>query len=200
MKNRFDEIFDALIKWYKAGGIDELPPDLKAHALRWMKIRDYILSFNPKHDGEVASHFSIEWKLSEAQVYHEISHAKRFYAHCAPAVADFEKIVLTAQIKDLRQKAIAKGNLAVAANCDKNLIKLGGYDQPAPQAEIGAGVINVHMQFNPALVGAKRDPGLLAQVKRHLGERAARELLISDVDFEDIAPAEPFADPLDPLP
>ncbi|MBO0951068.1 hypothetical protein [Fibrella forsythiae] len=186
---RFDEIFDALIQWYKEGGVDELPPELKVHRLRWMQIRDYIMTHNPKHDGQVVSHFGIEWGLQETVVYYEVRNAKRFYAHIEPAVVEFDKIVLVSQIKALRQTAIVNGKLAVAAQCDKNLIALGAYDQPKALEGGGATVIEMHLDFNPALVtgGAKRDPKLLDQVKRFLGEaKAKRELLIDDVEFEDV--------------
>ncbi|NID13769.1 hypothetical protein [Fibrivirga algicola] len=186
---RFDEVFDALIKWYKEGGTEKLPPELADIKLKWMQIRDYILTHKPKHDGEVVSHFCVDWQLSDATVYHHVRMAKTFYAHCDSAVLEFDKIVLIAQIKELRQLSLAAGKFAVAANCDKNLIALGGFDQPKQAESGGATVIEMHLDFNPSLVtgGAKRDPKLLDQVKRHLGEaKARRELLIEDIEHEDL--------------
>ncbi|WP_128544076.1 hypothetical protein [Larkinella soli] len=183
---RFQEAFDHIMRWYRSDGQKPLSPPLEARRLRWVAAREYIVLYKPLTDSEIVKYLAKTYGISEPQAWRDVRDTKRFFATMEAVDKEFDKIMLIAQIKDLRTKAILLEDYKTAAKCDENLIKLGHFDQPGEGGPAGKTIV-LSIDFNPARIGAKPIPNLQQMVEKFIGERARRELMIDDTDFEAVS-------------
>lgn len=190
MKNeeqRFEDAFDQIMRWYKdESGRIQLSPSLEGRRQRWLSAREWMLTYKPLTDTGVVNFLVQHHGVSEPQAWRDVRDTKRFFASMEKANREFERIMLVANIKDLRTKAESKGQFKVAAQCDATLAKMGQFDKPDETDEQATGKhIELLVGFNPKLVGAKEIPNLLEQVQKFIGDKAARELMLDNADFID---------------
>src|SRR5437868_4393228 len=122
---RFEDAFDQIMRWYKdETGRIQLTPSLEARRQRWLSAREWMLSWKPLTDTGVVTFLMQHHNVSEPQAWRDVRDCKRFFASMEKANKDFDRIMLIANIKDLRTKAEAKGQFKVAAQCDATLAKL----------------------------------------------------------------------------
>ncbi|MFD1143030.1 hypothetical protein ACFQ4C_18025 [Larkinella insperata] len=182
---RFEDAFDAILKWYKSDGETPLSASLEGRRQRWIAAREWMVAIRPLTDSETVKYLVSTYQVSEPQAWRDIRDTKRFFATMEATNKEFEKVMLIAQIKSLRTTALFNGDLKTAAKCDDNLIKLNHFDQPQ-DTDQAPRQIKVSIDFNPARIGAKPIPNLEAKVAAYIGEKAKRELMIEDVDFEPV--------------
>jgi hypothetical protein len=190
MKNeneRFEDIFDKILRWYKSDGTKPLAPDLAQRLLRWKSAQTYILTFRPLTSTEVVNYLTKTFTISEPVAWRDLRDTKRLFAEMDTVNDSFDRIMMAAEIRDTKAKALAAGKFAAAAQCDTNMIKLRGFEKDPGEAQSGSKQIILNLQFNPKLVGAKEIPNLLQTVEKFIGEKAKRELMIEDIDFDEIS-------------
>ena len=190
MKNeeqRFEDAFDQIMRWYKdESGRIQLSPSLEGRRKRWLSAREWMLTYKPLTDTGVVNFLMQHHGVSEPQAWRDVRDTKRFFASMEKANREFERIMLVANIKDLRTKAESLGQFKVAAQCDATLAKMGQFDKPDESDDQATGKnIELLVGFNPKLVGAKEIPNLLEQVQKFIGDKAARELMLDNADFID---------------
>lgn len=183
--DRFEEDFDRIRKWYKSDGAKPLPGDLEGRLLRWKSAQTYILTFKPLASTEVIKYLCETFTISEPRAWRDLRDTKRFFAEMDTVNDAFDRIMMAAEIRDTKARALLQGKFSAAAACDANMIKLKQYDQPTPTDE-GSKQIILNLQFNPKLIGAKEVPNLLEIVTRFIGDRAKQELMVEDIDFDDM--------------
>lgn len=178
---RFEDDFDKIMRSFK----DErykLTDALQQRLDRWKSAREWILTQRPLTDSATVNFLKQNHGISEGQAWRDVRDTKRFFASMEKANLEYDRIMLVAQIRDLRAKAEFAGDFAVAAKCDATLQKMG-VGKEAEAVDTGAKTIELVIGFNPALIGAKPIPNLLAEVTKYLGEeQARRELMIAEED------------------
>lgn len=185
---RFHEVFDRIRKHFQNEDKYPLTPELEAEYTRWKAAYNFKLLQRPLTDTAVVDHLMGFFKISEPQAWRDVRNTKRFFTSMEQANLEFDRLMLIAQIRDLRVKAELADNLAVAAKCDATLAKLG-VGKEAQEETSEAKTINLLVGFNPKLIGAKENPNLLKEVAKHIGEaQARRELMIADEETIDDEP------------
>jgi hypothetical protein len=184
---RFEDAFDHIMRWYRdESGRYQLSPSLEARLGRWKAAREYILTYRPLTDSIVVTFLQQQYGVSEPQAWRDVRDTKRCFASMEKVNKEFERIMLVAQIQSLRTTAMNASNYKVAAQCDATLAKMGQFAEPDVDPSSQASKkIELHIAFNPALAGAKPIPNLLETVRKFIGDKAERELMIADVDFVD---------------
>lgn len=182
---RYEVIYDKIMRHFNKG--EDLPDELAGRVMRWKIARSYLLDLQPRTDYDVVQLLVEEFTISEGTAWNDVRDCKRFFGSMEQINSEFEKIRLRARIEKL---AHTTNKDSVKAMCHANLIKLGGFDKPEEEEAGGAKQIILNLSFNPALVGAKDVPNLDRAVQRFLGEKAKKELIIEDVDFEDVPSAD----------
>ncbi|KAB7728136.1 hypothetical protein F5984_20540 [Rudanella paleaurantiibacter] len=178
---RFEDAFERIRRYYDRG--QPLPPDLADRVMYWKAARSYFLGDDPtiRTDSDVVDRLCDDFEeLSEGSAWRHVRDCKRYFASMETVNVEFEKVLLKARISKLEQTTSKD---SIRAACHTNLIKLGGFDQPQ-HSEGGSKTVILNIAFNPALVGAKPVPNLLQTVEKFIGEKARRELMIEDTDFE----------------
>ncbi len=179
--SRYEVIYDKIMRHYNRGEV--LPADLAGRVLRWKAARVYLLDLNPKTDYDVVQLVADEFGVSEGTAWNDVRDTKRFFASLEQVNAGFDKVLLRQKILKLEADTMKD---QVKAMCHANLIKLGGYDRPVAEDNAAKQII-IQLDFNPALVGAKPIPNLQRIVEKFIGDKARRELMIEDTDFEPVA-------------
>ncbi|RYC69758.1 hypothetical protein [Spirosoma sordidisoli] len=174
---RFEEAFDAIMRWYRDEDRYPLTPSLAERLNRWKSAREFILTMKPLTDSSVVGFLMQTHQVSEPQAWRDVRDTKRFFASMEKTNKDFDRIMLISNIKDLRTKAEFSGDYKVVAQCNATLAKMGVGEEEAPDANVGK-KIELHISFNPKLIGAKEIPNLLEQVEKYIGEAARRELMM----------------------
>ncbi len=187
-QGRYEVIYDKIMRHYNKG--DVLPDDLADRLKRWKTARTYFLDIQPHTDYDVVQLISEEFGVSEGTAWNDVRDCKRFFASMEQVNIEFEKVMLRQKIMKLEHTTTKD---QVRAICHANLIKLNGFDKPVPE-ESGSKQIILNIDFNPARIGAKPIPNLLGVVEKFIGEKAKRELMIEDTDFE-MLPANDGAQP-----
>lgn len=184
---RFEDAFDQIMRWYRdESGRYQLSPSLEARLGRWKAAREYILTYRPLTDSIVVTFLMQQYGVSEPQAWRDVRDTKRCFASMEKVNKEFERIMLVAQIQSLRTTAMNAQNYKVAAQCDATLAKMGQFAEPDVDPSSQASKkIELQIAFNPALAGAKPIPNLLETVRKFIGDKAERELMIADVDFVD---------------
>jgi len=184
---RFEDAFDQIMRWYRdESGRYQLSPSLEARLGRWKAAREYILTYRPLTASIVVTFLQQQYGVSEPQAWRDVRDCKRCFASMEKVNKEFERIMLIAQIQSLRTTALATKNLKVAAQCDATLAKMGQFAEPDVDPSSQASKkIELQIAFNPALAGAKPIPNLLETVRKFIGDKAERELMIANVDFVD---------------
>lgn len=177
-QERYEVIYDRIIRHYNRG--EELPDDLAERIKRWKSAREYFLDLKPKTDFDVVQLLVEEYEVSEGTAWNDVRDCKRFFASMEKTNREFDRILLKQKILKLENTTT---NDKVKAMCHANLAKLGALDEPEQAGESGKQII-LNVDFNPARIGAKPIPNLLATVEKFIGEAAKRELMIEDTDFE----------------
>lgn len=179
---RYEDAFDHIMRHFKDENRYPLSDSLRGRLDRWRAAYDWILTYKPLTDSAAVKFLMGMYQVTEPQAWRDIRDCKRFFGNMEKAHRDFERIMLIAQIRDLRAKAEAKGQFKVAAQCDATLAKLEitiKDDQEGENQNTGKN-IELLIGFNPKLVGAKEIPNLLEQVEKFIGEKAKQELMIED--------------------
>lgn len=177
---RFYQVFDKIWKHFQNEDRYPLTPELESEYKRWKAAYNFKLLQRPLTDTFIVEHLIGFFKISEPQAWRDVRNMKRFFASMEKTNEDYNRIVLEAQIRDLRVKSEEAGSFNVAAMCDANLIKLG-VGKEAEEETSAPKTINLLVGFNPKLIGAKENPNLLKEVAKHIGEaQARRELMIAD--------------------
>ncbi|WP_234733239.1 hypothetical protein [Tellurirhabdus bombi] len=177
---RFEVVFDKIHRAWDRG--EDLPLAIADRLKRWKAAREYFLSKTYMTDSQIVERLADDFRISEGLAWRDVRDAKRFFASTEQVNKEFDIIMLNTRIRKLEDSADSD---KVKAACHANLIKLNGYDKPQ-NVEEGSKQIILNIDFNPALIGAKPIPKLEQTVERFIGEKAKRELMIEDVDFEDI--------------
>lgn len=179
---RFESDFEKIMRWYRDETRYQLSDSLHARLLRWKFAQEFILTQRPLTDSQVVNYLMEHHDVSEPQAWRDVRDTKRLFVSMGKVNKEYDRIMLVAQIRDLRAKALHRDDLGVAAKCDATLQKMG-VGEEVKQEDTNAKTIELHIGFNPKLIGAKEIPNLLAEVSKHIGEEAARrELMIADDD------------------
>lgn len=177
---RFESDFEKILRWYRDETRYQLSDSLKERLLRWKFAQEFILTSRPLTDTQTVNYLMGVHNVSEPQAWRDVRDTKRFFASMQKTNKEYDRIMLEAQIRDLRAKAEAKGQYKVAATCDATLQKMGVGEQAPEESNVGK-TIELVIGFNPKLLGAKAIPNLQAVVAKYIGEEAARrELMITD--------------------
>ena len=183
MKNedaRFEDDFEKIMKWYRDEARYPLSDSLAQRLLRWKVVREWVLTQRPLTDSMSVNFLMADQNVSEPQAWRDVRDSKRFFAAMERTNQEYDRIMLVAQIRDLRAKAERAEEYAVMAKCDATLQKMGVGEQAAEEPTAGKD-INLNICFDPRLIGAKEIPNVLAIAAKFIGEEAARrELMIVD--------------------
>ncbi|GAB2571846.1 hypothetical protein [Spirosoma areae] len=184
MKNedaRFEDDFDKIMRWYRDETRYPLSESLQQRLKRWKSAREWMLTARPLTDTQTVNFLlQTHQPLSEPQAWRDVRDCKRFFASMEKTNKEYDRIMLVAQIRDLRAKAEDAGQFKVAAQCDATLAKLGVGEEVQEDTNAGKS-IELHISFNPKLLGAKEIPNLLQVATKFIGEEAARrELMIAE--------------------
>lgn len=179
---RFLDDFDKIMRWYQDEVKYPISDSLNARRLRWISAREWVLTARPLTDSFVVKFLmGAHEGLSEPQAWRDVRDSKRFFASLEKSNKEYDRIMLIAQVRDLRAKAEFNGELAVAAKCDTTLQKMGVGDEPEKEESTTSKDINLHICFDPRLVGAKEIKNVFQIAAKFIGEEAARrELMIQD--------------------
>lgn len=181
---RFEDNFDKIVKYYLDEKFnDRLPAELVVQLERWKFVRLVYSSWKVTIKREVATALVKEFGVDEATAYRDIANAQRLYVRLEEVNKEFERIVRIEEIKALRSKCITKGDLKTAAECDKNLIKIGGFDKELEPARIVTNITN-EIVFDPRLVDGEVIPDIervvaqfMVKKKRQLDDLEDAEIL-----------------------
>lgn len=186
-RNRLPEVkedkFDRIFRYYgEENGKVTLPEDLRKELDRWTFIRLLYGSWEPMSAMEIVRSVVKEFKVSESTAWRDLRNSKKLFAHLEKSNLEFERIVVIEQIKQLRAKAIKRGDLKTAAMCDGNLIKVGGYDK---ELEPPKRIVNVIVQpvFDPKLIGAEEIPDLDKQLQAFTRAKRKKEQEAAETEF-----------------
>lgn len=178
---RFEDKFDKIVKYYFDDRHQaKLPAELMDQLERWKFIRQVYSSWKVSTRKEVVNAVMKEYKVDDKTAYRDVANAQRLYARLEEINKEFERIIRIEEIKQLRAKCIAKGDLKTAKDCDTNLIKIGGYDKELEAPPIIQYITN-QLVFDPSLVGGEEVPNLEKVVKQFLIKKK-KDI---DGDFED---------------
>ncbi|UHG93443.1 hypothetical protein [Spirosoma oryzicola] len=178
---RFELIFDKIMKWYQDEDKYPLTPELQAELLRWKKAREFVLTQRPLTDSFTVNFLMKDCEVSEPQAWRDVRNMKRFFASMEKTNKEWDRIMLVAQIRDNRVKASLAEDYKVVAQCDAILQKMGVGDEVEQKEDNQGKNIELLIDFDPRLIGAKPIPKLFETVAKFIGEEAARrELLIQD--------------------
>lgn len=181
---RFEEVFERILKWYRDEEKYPLSDALKAELNRWKFAREWVLLWKPLTDTAIVDVLVQSFPgLSEPQAWRDVRNMKRFFASMEKTNREYDRIMLVAQIRDLRAKAIAKQQYKVAAQCDATLQKMGVGIEVDDESEPVSKSIELLIDFNPKLIGAKEIPNILEIASKYIGEVAARRELMMDDDI-----------------
>jgi hypothetical protein len=184
---RFEDNFDKIVKYYlDEKSQDKLSPELQAQLKRWKFIRLVYSSWKITIKREVVNALVKEFGVDEATAYRDIANAQRLYARLEEVNKEFERIIRIEEIKALRSKCISKGDLKTAAECDKNLIKIGGYDKELQAPKVVQNITN-EIVFDPRLVDGEVIPDIERVVAQFLVKKK-RE--VDQFDHADIITEE----------
>jgi len=157
---KFEDNFDRIVKYYfDERHQDKLPADLQAQLDRWKFVRLVYSSWKVTIKREVATALIKQYGIDEATAYRDIANAQRLYVRLEEVNREFERIIRIEEIKALRAKCIARGDLKIAAECDKNLIKIGGYDKELEPPKIVKQIIN-NFVYDARLVDGEDIPNI----------------------------------------
>lgn len=177
---RFEDDFEKIMKWYRDETRYPLTDSLHGRLQRWKIAREWTLTTRPLTDSFTVNFLMKTCGVTEPQAWRDVRDTKRFFASMERTNQDYDRIMLVAQIRDLRAKAEFAGEFSVAAKCDATLQKMGVGEQ-TPEESTGGKDITLNICFDPRLIGAKEIPNVLAIATKFIGEEAARrELMITD--------------------
>lgn len=178
--NSFVNDFEKIKRYYQDEKKYPLSDSLMARLLRWKSAREWILTTKPLTDSFTVQFIVDTHHVSEPQAWRDMRDCKRFFASMEKVNKDFDRIMLIADIRGLRTKAEFAGDLRTVASCYAILQKLGVGEETSEEST-SAKTIELHVGFNPKLLGAKEIPNLLAEVSKFIGEeQARRELMIEE--------------------
>lgn len=177
---RFEDDFEKIMKWYRDETRYPLTESLQGRLNRWKSAREWMLTMKPLTDSQsVAFLMGAHAGLSEPQAWRDVRDTKRFFASMEKTNKEFDRIMLVADIRDLRAKAERVPDLRTVAQCNSTLQKMGVGEEKT-DAEGQSKDIEIFVGFNPKLLGAKEIPNLLAVATKFIGEEAARRELMID--------------------
>lgn len=180
---RFEDNFDTIVKHYFNDGQQvKLSEDLTKQLERWKFVRMVYSSWKVTLKREVANALVKEFGVDEATAYRDIANAQRLFVRLEETNREFERIIRIDEIKQLRAKCIARGDFRTAADCDKNLIKIGGYDKellPAPVIK----VIHNEISYDPRLVDGEEIPNLEKVVAQFLVKKKKEMLSFDEAEI-----------------
>jgi len=180
---RFEDNYDQIVKHYfDETGKHELSQVLKDQLVRWKFVRMVYSSWRVALKREVVNALMREFKIDEATAYRDIANAQRLFVRLEEVNREFERIIRIDEIKQLRVKAIGKGDLKTAAECDKSLIKIGGYDQELKPAPI-VNIIKNELVFDPRLVDGEEIPNLEKVVASFITKKKKQLENVEDADI-----------------
>ncbi len=178
---KFEDKLDKVVKYYFDDRKQvKLSEDLLKQIERWKFIRMVYTSWRTSSRRDIVSAVVKEYGVDEATAYRDILNAQKLYVRLEEVNKEFERIIRIEDIKALRAKCIAKGDLKTAAACDANLIKIGGYDKELEAPKVINNIIN-QLMYDPTLVGAEKIPNIEQVVKSFL----AKKKRVDDSEIED---------------
>ena len=177
---RFEDDFEKIMKWYRDETRYPLSDSLAQRLFRWKVVREWVLTQRPLTDSMSVNFLMADQAVTEPQAWRDVRDSKRFFASMERANKEYDRIMLVAQIRDLRAKSEDAGEYSVAAKCDATLQKMGVGEQTSVEPVSGKD-ITLNICFDPRLIGAKEIPNVLEIATKYIGEEAARrELMIVD--------------------
>jgi len=186
---RFEDNFDKIVKYYTDERFHEkLSAELQVQLQRWKFIRLIYSSWKVTIKREVVNALVKEFGVDEATAYRDIANAQRLYVRLEEVNKEFERIIRIEEIKLLRAKCIAKGDHKTAAQCDTNLLKIGGFDKELKPPPIIKNITN-EIVFDPRLVDGEEIPDIekvvaqfLVKKKREVDQFDHAEIIEEEMD------------------
>lgn len=180
-EQRFEDDFEKIISWYRDETRYPLSDSLKGQLDRWKFAREWILLWKPLTDSAVVSVLMQTYPISEPQAWRDVRNTKRFFASMEKTNQEYDRIMLVADIRDLRVKAENAKDYRTVAQCNATLQKMGVGASAEKEESTESKNIELIIGFNPKLLGAKEIPNLLEVATKFIGEEAARrELMIQE--------------------
>lgn len=196
--SRFDDKFDAIVRWYNDDREDsderkiKLTKPLREQYDRWLYIYSILSLPKIRFKSDTVIILKLKDKypdLSDKTLRQSLNDTRRFFAQIEEPVLAHERIMLITNMKRAMEKAEKKGDMKSLGALYGHYIKVIGADKTEAPVD-NRTIINI-LNYNPEQLGGKQlsDDQIEAIVQRMLADDKKKDEELFD-SYEDVSPTK----------